>query len=598
MAKEIYERKDIEEKYKWDLESMYDGFPSWNLDFEKAMKMAERFQKHRGKLSQSSDNLLQALKDRDKLYILVSNLAGYTHMKLDEDTRISDSQELSDKGMKLIVEANEKTSFLIPEILTIEDSKLKEFFRENQELELYKHHIEDIVRERDHTLSPREELILAQVGEIGNSPSKIYSMLSNADLIFPKVKDKEGNAVEITQGNFVPLLQSKDREYRKEVFEEFYGVFEDFKNTFAASLSGEINKNIFNANIRNFNNSREAALSHNNIPVSVYDNLVKGIHNQFDSIYKYMDLRTKALGIDQHHMYDVYVPMVSEIDLEYTYEECLDIITEALEPLGEEYIEIMKKAFNSRWIDVYENRGKRSGAYSSGSYESKPFILLNFHGQLDDLFTIAHEMGHSMHSYFTRNTQPYVYENYSIFLAEVASMLNEALLLDYMINRTNDKNEKKYLLNHYLDSFRTTMFRQTMFAEFEQKIHETVENGGALTAEYLKKTYKGLNELYYGQNTVIDDGIDMEWARIPHFYMNYYVFQYATGFAAASALSRMILKEEEGAVERYMEFLKSGGSDYPINTLRKAGVDMTTTEPVENCMKIFRELLIEFEKLI
>ena len=311
-----------------------------------------------------------------------------------------------------------------------------------------------------------------------------------------------------------------------------------------------------------------------------------------------MDIRKKVLGVDQLHMYDIYVPMVSELDLEYSYEECIDIITKALEPLGEEYIEIMKEGFNSRWIDVFENRGKRSGAYSSGSYDSKPFILLNFHGTLDDLFTIAHEMGHSMHSYFTRKNQPYVYGSYSIFLAEVASMLNESLLLDYMIKNAKNDNEKKYLLNHYLESFRTTMFRQTMFAEFEQKIHETVEEGGALTADFLKKSYKKLNELYYGQNTVMDDGIDMEWGRIPHFYMNYYVFQYATGFAAAAALSKKILEGEEGAVERYINFLKSGSSDYPINTLKEAGVDMTTREPVENCMEVFIDVLDEFENLI
>lgn len=598
MAKEILERKDIKEEYKWDLESMYDGFPSWNKDFEKCIELGNDFQKHKDVFSKSSQGLVEALKDRDDLYRLVSHLYGYAHMKLDEDARVSDSQELSDKGMKLIVETNEKTSFLIPELLTIEDEKLEQYFNENEELGLYRHHIEDIVREKEHTLSPKEELILAQAGEIGNSPSKIYSMLSDADLTFPKVKDENGDEIEITQGNFVPLLQSKDRNLRKTVFEEFYGRFDNFKNTFAASLSGEVNKNIFNAKIRNFENSRAASLSRNNIPLSVYDNLVKGIHNEFDSMYKYMDIRKRALDIDQHHMYDVYVPMVSEIDLEYTYEECLEIITKALEPLGEEYIEIMKEGFKSRWIDVYENRGKRSGAYSSGSYDSKPFILLNFHGTLDDLFTIAHEMGHSMHSYFSRRTQPYVYENYSIFLAEVASMLNESLLLDYMIKNTDNKDEKKYLLNHYMDSFRTTMFRQTMFAEFEQIIHETVEKGGALTADFLKQTYKGLNELYYGEKTVIDEGIAMEWARIPHFYMNYYVFQYSTGFAAASALSRMILNEEEGAVERYLEFLKSGGSDYPINTLKKAGVDMTTSQPVENCMKIFRELLVEFENLI
>ena len=598
MSKKIFERKDIKKEHKWDLESIYDGLESWRKDFDKAIELGNKFQNHKGNFIKSPQALLQALKDRDELYRLVSLVYAYAHMKLDEDTRNPQSQDLSDRAMRLYVETNEKTAFLTPEILTIEDEKLGEYFETNKELRLYKHHMEDILRLKVHTLSPREEEILAQAGEIGNSPSKIYSMFNNADLTFPKVKNEDGEEVEITQGNFVPLLQSKNRDFRKEVFGKFYGVFEDFKNTLAASLSGEVSKNIFNSNVRNYESSRQASLSNNNIPLSVYDNLIEGIHNEFPSIYRYMDIRKKVLGVDQLHMYDIYVPMVSELDLEYSYEECIEIITKALEPLGEEYIEIMKEGFNSRWIDVFENRGKRSGAYSSGSYDSKPFILLNFHGTLDDLFTIAHEMGHSMHSYFTRENQPFVYGSYSIFLAEVASMLNESLLLDYMIKNAKNDNEKKYLLNHYLESFRTTMFRQTMFAEFEQKIHETVEEGGALTADFLKKSYKKLNELYYGQNTVMDDGIDMEWGRIPHFYMNYYVFQYATGFAAAAALSKKILEGEEGAVKRYINFLKSGRSDYPINTLKEAGVDMTTREPVENCMEVFIDVLDEFENLI
>lgn len=598
MSKEPLERKDIKDKDKWDIESMYDGFASWNKDFEKCVELGNNFLKHKGEFSKSSQGLLQALKDRDELYRIVEHLYIFSSMKLDEDTRASDSQELSDKGMKLIVETNEKTSFLTPEILSIEEEKLEEYFKENEELELYRQNIDDIIREKDHILSPREEVILAQVGEIGNTPSKVYSMLSDADLIFPKIKDEDGDEIEITHGNFVPLLQSKNRKTRKDAFEGFYSVMAGHKNTFAATLSGEVKKNIFNARIRNYANSREASLSNNNIPLSVYDNLIKGVHNSLDSLYKYMDVRKKALDVEELHMYDVYVPIVSEVELKYSYDECLDIMREALKPLGKEYLEIMEEGLKSRWIDVYENRGKRSGAYSSGSYDSKPFILLNFQGTLDDLFTIAHEMGHSMHSYFSRNNQPYVYGNYSIFLAEVASMLNESLLLDYMLKNTEDKNERLYLLNHYLESFRGTMFRQTMFAEFEQKIHETVESGGALTADFLSSSYKGLNEIYFGENVVIGDEIGMEWTRIPHFYYNFYVFQYATGFAAAEALSHRILNNVEGAVEDYIDFLKSGSSDYPINVLKKAGVDMTTTEPVDNSMKTFKDLVNEFDSLI
>lgn len=597
-TKEIQERKDIPNEYKWDLESMYESVDAWNEDYKKCVKLSKEFETFKGQVVNSSENLLNTLKKRDDLYRLVENLYTYTHMKLDEDTRLGSSQELSDKGLSLLVDVEEKTSFLIPEILTLSEEKLNTYMEKQKELKLYKHYLDDILRMKEHILSAREESILAQMGEVSNSPQKIYSMLNNADLKFPVIKDENGKDVEITQGNFIPLMESKNREVRKTAFDSLYETYKNYKNTFAATLNGELKSHIFNAGLRNFSSSREAALSENNIPLTVYDNLINAIHSNLDIMYKYMDIRKRALNLDALHMYDLYVPIVKDVDFNIPYEQGVEIVKKALMPLKDEYLKGMNEGFNSRWIDIYENRGKRSGAYSSGSYDSNPYILLNYHETLDNVFTIAHEMGHSMHSYFSKNHQPYIYGGYSIFVAEVASTTNECILLDYMLNNVADKNERLYLLNHYLESFRTTVFRQTMFAEFEKLIHEHLEKGEALTADYLCDTYRKLNELYYGPNVVIDDEIAMEWARIPHFYYNYYVFQYATGFSAAVSFSEKILNEGGTAVDNYLNYLKSGSSDYPINVLRKAGVDMTTEEPVNNAMQLFKKLVDEFDELI
>jgi oligoendopeptidase F len=595
---ELRERKDIPKEYIWDLESLYSSLEAWEKDYEKALNLANDFLKHKDKVTISSENLFNTLKDRDELYRVVSNLYTCSRMKLDEDTRISDSQALESKGLNLYVQVEEKTSFLVPEILTLDPSTLEKYYVEKEELKLYKQYLDDLLRQKDHVLSAREESILAQMGEVASAPHQIFSMLSNADMKFPVIKNEEGKDVEITHGNFIPLMESKDRNVRKTAFEELYNTYYSFKNTFASSLSGDLKKNIFMSKIRNYNSSIEASLDDNNVPVSVYDNLIKSVHDNLDSMHKYMEIRKRALGVEELHMYDLYTPIVKDVDFKIPYEEGVEIIKKALYPLKEEYLSAMEEGFNSRWIDVYENRGKRSGAYSSGTFDSKPFILLNYHDTLDSVFTTAHEMGHSMHSYFSSKNQPYVYSGYSIFVAEVASTANEALLMDYMLKNVEDKNEKLYLLNHYLEQFRTTVFRQTMFAEFEKTINQHIENGGALTADYLCDTYKKLNELYYGPNIVVDDEIAIEWARIPHFYYNYYVFQYATGFSAAIALSQQILKEGDKAVDRYLGFLKSGSSDYPINVLKKAGVDMTTEEPVNNALTLFRQLVDEMDKLI
>lgn len=598
MSKELLERKDVSKEYTWDLESMFANIDEWEKEYKRIKELGDKFQDHRKRFTKTSKDLLQALRDRDDLYRGASHLYSYARMKLDEDSTNSKSQDLSDRGMSLLVSIREKTSFLIPELLNLDKERLEDYMEENEDLRLYKQMLDDIMRQKEHVLSAREESILAQVGEVGSSPQKIYSIMNSADLKFPTIKDEDGKDVELTQGNFIPLMESKDREVRKSAFKSFYSVFEGFKNTFAASLDGELRNNIFNARMRNYRSTREASLDKNNIPLSVYDNLIRSVHDNLDSMYKYMDIRKKVLGVDKLNMYDLYTPIVKDVDFNIKYDEGVDLIKEALLPLGEEYLHVVNEGFSSRWIDVYENRGKRSGAYSSGSYDSKPFILLNYHDTLDSVFTMAHEMGHSVHSYLTRKHQPFPYGNYSIFVAEVASTANEALLLDYMLENTRDKNEKLYLLNHYLESFRTTVFRQTMFAEFEMIINKHLEEGGSLTAEYLSNTYKELNKLYYGPNVVVNEEIAVEWARIPHFYMNFYVYQYATGFAAAIALSNKILAKEEDAVEKYMDFLKSGSSDYPINVLEKAGVDMRTKKPVDDAMKLFTELVDELDKLI
>ncbi|MFA5576844.1 MAG: oligoendopeptidase F [Tissierellaceae bacterium] len=595
---EIKERKDVQKEYQWDLESMYKDSREWEEDFAKAKQMAKSFESHKGKVIDSGERLYNVLREQDELYRKVENLYIYTHMKLDEDTRVAASQALSDKGLAIYVEVEGVSSFVVPELLEIDAETLNRYYEEKSELRLYEKYIDDILRKKDHILSAREEALLAQMGEIASSPQKIFSMLSNADLKFPTIKGEGDREIEITHGNFIPLMESKDREVRKRAYKGLYKTYEGFKNTFAASLNGDLKKNITNAKIRNYKTSREASLDRNNISLSVYDNLIASIHKNLDSIYRYMEMRKRVLGVDELHMYDIYTPMVKEVDFNISYEEGVEIIKKALSPLGQEYIKVMEEGFNSKWIDIYENRGKRSGAYSSGSYDSKPFVLLNYHKNLDSVFTIAHEMGHSIHSYFTRKNQPYVYGDYSIFVAEVASTVNEVLLLNYMLENLEDKNQRLYLLNHYLESFRTTVFRQTMFAEFEKTINEYLEAGESLTADYLCESYREMNKLYYGPNMVIDDEISMEWARIPHFYYDFYVFQYATGFSAAVALSQKILEEKGTAVEKYINFLKSGSSDYPLNVLKKAGVDMTTKEPVDNAMKIFANLVEEMDKLI
>lgn len=591
-------RNEISEEYKWDLESMYEKDELWEKDYKKVKELAKQILNYQGKVASKSQSLLQVLKLRDDLFRKTENVICYARMRLDQDTRDSKYQALADRAMSLYVLVEEKTSFIVPEILSMDKETIEKYMQEEEGLKLYKHYLEEVLNKKEHVLSPKEEALLAQMGEIANAPDAIYSMLNDADIRFPNIKDESGNDVEITQGNFIPLMESKNREVRKSAFEGLYHNYESFKNTFASTLNGCVKKNIAYSKVRKYNSALEASLDEDSIPASVYDNLIESVHNNLDSMYKYMEIRKRAMELDELHMYDIYAPIVKDIDIKIPYAKGQKIVLDGLKPLGEEYLTKVEEAFNSRWIDVYENRGKRNGAYSSGTYDSKPFILLNYHDTLDDVFTIAHEMGHSMHSYYSKNNQPYIYGGYSVFLAEVASTTNEAILMNHMLNNVEDKNERLYLLNHFLEQFRTTVYRQAMFAEFEKIIHEHVEKGEALTSEYLCKTYKDLNKKYYGPNVIIDDEIAIEWARIPHFYYNFYVFQYSTGFSASIALSQKILKEGKVARDKYIGFLKSGSSDYPINVLKNAGVDMTTPEPVDSALKLFGQLVDEMDKLI
>jgi len=592
------ERKDIDTKYKWDLSTLYANDEMWEEDSKKAKELSKKIKEYQGKLTTNSMILLEVLKLRDQLSRITENIYTYAKMRQDEDTRNSTYQALTDRATGLMVEVEESLSFIVPELLMVEEDKIKSYIEETKELEIYAHYLDNILRRKAHTLSPREEAILAQTGDIATASENTFGMLNNADIKFPVIKDESNQDIEITHGTFIPLMESKDRRVRQDAFKGLYSTYYNFKNTFASTLSGNVKKNIFYSKLRNYNSALEASLDKDNIPTEVYHNLIKTVGDNLSSLHKYVSLRKKALGLDELHMYDLYTPIVKDVDMKISYEEGQQIVLKALASLGDEYVNIVSDGLNSRWIDVYENRGKRSGAYSWGTYDSNPFILLNYQDTLDNVFTLAHELGHSLHSYYSKKNQPYIYGGYSIFLAEVASTTNEALLMDYLLKNVRTQEEEMYLLNHYLEQFRGTVYRQTMFAEFELAIHKHVEQGGSLTADWLCDKYKALNVKYYGPDIVVDDEIAIEWARIPHFYYNFYVFQYATGFSAATALSQKILDEGEPAIEKYIGFLKSGSSDYPINVLKKAGVDMTTPEPIEKALKLFGELVDKMEKLI
>ncbi|OEF99194.1 oligoendopeptidase F [Vulcanibacillus modesticaldus] len=597
-GKRLPKRDEIDEQYKWDLEAIYPDDQTWENDFNKVKQLADELKGYNGKIKNSATELFNCLKLSDELSIILGKAYVYARMKKDEDNTNSKYQALADRVNSLSIYVNSVSSFIVPEILSIPSEELDRFLQEEDGLKLYKHYLDEIVRMKPHVLPAEQEQLLAQTGEIAQAPDQIFGMLNNADIKFPVIKDENNQEVELTKGRYIQFMESSDRRVRKDAFTALYNTYSSLKNTFAATLNSNVKKNIFYAKVRNYPSALEASLYSDNVSVQVYDQLIDTIHKNMELMHRYVSIRKKMLGLDELHMYDLYTPIVKDTKIKVTYEEAKQRVIEGLKPLGDEYLSELKKGIDSRWIDVYENEGKTSGAYSWGSYGTHPYILMNYQDNVNDMFTLAHELGHSMHSYFSQKNQPYIYSHYKIFVAEVASTLNEALLMDYLLKTTTDKNEKLYYLNYYLEQFRTTVYRQTMFAEFEKMIHEKVEAGEALTAELLNQIYHQLNVTYYGPEIVVDDLIKVEWARIPHFYMNFYVYKYATGFSAAISLAKQILEEGESAVKRYLEFLKSGGVDYPINLLKRAGVDMNTKEPIQSSLDVFKDIMDQIEELI
>lgn len=590
-------REEIKEEYKWKLEHMYDSVDQWEKDFKRVKEMADELSKYDNKIGTSADNLLNSIKLSADMSRLFEKVYVYAHMKSHEDSTDSYYQSLADRADALSVELETKSSFMMPEIISISDEDMEKFYNENSDLLFYKRHLDEIRRMKPYVLTKSEEQILAMAGELAQAPETIFEMFNNADIKFPMVKNDKGEEIELTKGRYMALIESRNRQVRKDAYTALYSTYKKHRNTLAATLNANIKANIFNAKVRKYKSAREAALFPDNVPVEVYDNLIDTIHKNMNLMYRYMALRKRLLELDELYPYDLYTPVVKDIEIEISYDDAKDKLKEGLSLLGEEYIKLLDEAYASGWIDVYENQGKLSGAYAWGCYDSHPYILLNYNNTLDSVFTLAHELGHAMHSYYSDKNQDYIYAQYKIFVAEVASTTNEALLMDYMLKNTDDKKMKMYLLNHYLEQFRTTVYRQTMFAEFEKIIHEKVESGEALTADVFSKIYTDLNKLYYGPDVKLDEYIEMEWARIPHFYSSFYVYKYATGFSAATALASKIINKEEKAKERYLEFLKSGGSDYPIELLKKAGVDMTAPKPIEEALRVFEKLLDEMENM-
>jgi oligoendopeptidase F len=591
-------RSEIAQEYTWNLESIFTANADWQRDYQAISARIPELEALKGKLAESGRALFEVLQARDEVFEQLEKLFVYASMRRDEDTTNSTYQGMYDQAMQLYVRATTAISFIEPEILALPQAKQDQFVEDYPQLRLYNHQLHDMSRNRPHVRSAEVEAILAAAGEITETPDSIFSMIDNADLKLPTLTDEEGKEVELTKGNYLTYIHSNDRRVRKEAFEGLHSTFLKQRNTIAATLAGQVKGALFHTRQRGFASTRERALFHNNIPVSVYDNLVTTVHESIPLLDRYMKLRKRMLHLDELHMYDLYVPIVEEVEEEINYEQARDTVITALAPLGENYVNILRRAFNERWIDVYETPGKRGGAYSGGAYATQPFILLNYQNKRDSMFTLAHELGHSMHSFFTRNTQPFQYGDYTIFVAEVASTLNEGLLTQHLLKTTSDKAQRLAILNHSLEGLRGTLFRQTMFAEFEQTIHQMAQDGQPLTADALSKAYHDLNARYYGGETTIDELIDIEWARIPHFYYNFYVYQYATGISAASALVQQILSEGQPAVDRYLNFLRSGSSEYSIDLLNKAGVDMNTPEPIRLALRLFDEHLTQMEELL
>ncbi len=584
-------REEIDEQYLWDLSSIYENNEAFFAALEEAQSIPEQILKFRGKISQSAKELLGFLQLDDELGVALDKLVNYAQRKSDQDTREAKWQAASAQVMECYTQIAAAASWFSAELLTLSDEEMERFYEEEPELGHYRRMLEREFRMRAHRLSAPEEELLARAGDMAAQPENIYSMFNDADLTFDDAIDADGKSHPVTHGSYIPLMMSADRELRKSAFSSLYGRYGQFRNTSAAMLAAQLKQLKFYADARKYDSTLDYRLDANEVPTEVYTNLIEAVHKGMPAMYEYVSLRKKLLGLDELHFYDLYTPIVEDVEMKFTYEEACDLIVEALEPMGEDYLDLVKKGLSERWVDVYETPGKRSGAYSAGGYGMHPVMLLNFQGELDDVYTLIHEMGHSIHTYLSCENQSPTYSDYVIFVAEVASTCNEALLTQHLLKTVDDPKKRAYVLNHFLEQFRGAMYRQTMFAEFELKANELVQSGEGVTADALCTVYRDLSKLYFGDEIVLDDEIELEWERIPHFYYQYYVYQYATGFAAAIALSRRILEEGEPAVRDYLGFLSGGCSKTPIELLRGAGVDMASTEPIEDALAYFAELI-------
>ena len=598
MARELPKRSEVSVGDTWALEDMYENLAAWEQDVEAARLLSVSIESAKEQITESGFGLYSILEQYMDCSAKLSMASNYAHRASDVDTQDTKNLANARKIDSVAVEISSRLAFFEPLVLELSQDQLERFYREEPRLEAYRLYIEEIQRQKEHRLSPEMEALLASAGEIRQAPGEIFGIFNNADLQFPEIEDEKGEKIRITHGRYITLLNSTDRRVRKEAFAALYQTYGQYQNTLATVYESQVKQLMFEARARHYRSNLEAAVFANNVSPVVYDNLIEAINENLDKMYRYVRMRKQCLGLDELHMYDIYVPMISDVDKHIPFANAKETVLKALAPLGSRYVQLVSEGFDSRWIDIYENEGKRSGAYSAGAYGVHPYVLLNYDGILNDMFTLAHEMGHAMHSYFSNEAQPYAYADYRIFVAEVASTCNEVLLIEYLLKHTTDKKEKAYLINHFLDSFRTTVYRQTMFAEYEKVTNALAESGESLTADVLKKVYYELNCKYYGPDMVSDEEIGLEWARIPHFYYNFYVYQYATGFSAAVAIARRILAEGEPAVADYMEFLRSGSTKSPVELLKIAGVNMETKEPIRAALQVFGELMDEMEQLI
>ena len=595
---QILTRQEARREDTWALEDLYENEAACRKAAEEVAKKVDSFRQYRQSIGQGAKELCAALKAYSSMNQLFERVYVYANQKLHEDMGNAASQKLAGDVEVLANQLRANTAFLEPEILKLSGETLEQWVQEEPDLLLYRYFLEQILKEKAHTLSAKEEEVLSRAAEIGQGPSNIYAMFNNADIAFEDAAGADGEKFALTQGRYIQYMESQDRVLRQSAFQNLYKPYRQFANTLASVYDANARQAAFFAKEHRYSSAREAALSANHIPESVYDQLIEAVHDHLSLLHRYMKVRKKAMKLDEMHMYDIYVPLVKDVTMKISFEEAKTIVERGLAPLGEEYLSVLKEGFENRWIDVYENKGKRTGAYSWGAYGVHPYVLMNYQGNLNNVFTLAHEMGHALHSYYSDRKQPYLYAGYSIFVAEVASILNESLLIHDLMERTEDKLEKAYLVNYFLEQFRTTLYRQTMFAEFENLTHRTVKEGGTLTADDLKEVYGKLNEDYFGPEVTVDEEIRYEWARIPHFYTPFYVYQYATGFSAAIAISSKILKGEPQIVEKYKEFLSGGSSMTPIELLKLCGVDMTKKEPVTEALQIFDEYLQKMEQLL